>query len=249
MDKEWLKRILKTNRKEQFFYEEGISEICEHTQLNKEQLMHTALFLVIAFWDKIEKQKVEMKKLNKDKGLLVAEYEILNDSKEELKVTIREQRMEIKDLEANKELPGKIEYLEGEKDSYMDYLMLVKENAIDSLSTKVRRLGIKNDMLKESRDELMTELRKQGIEKEKLRQQLKNMEADNTFLNNNKNVTDNELRLNRMSAGKAAAYKDTAPIEVILAYKKQGYTNEEIGGMLKVSRHTIGRRLKENKSI
>lgn len=69
MDIEYLKKLLKQNRKEQFLDKESISELCKDAELNKEQLMHTALFLVLWLLEKIEEQENEIKRLNKGKGL------------------------------------------------------------------------------------------------------------------------------------------------------------------------------------
>jgi beta-N-acetylglucosaminidase len=69
MDIEYFKKLLKLNRKERFFDEESISELCKDAKLNKEQLMHTALFLTLCLLEKIEEQEDEIKRLNKDKGL------------------------------------------------------------------------------------------------------------------------------------------------------------------------------------
>ncbi len=84
-----------------------------------------------------------------------------------------------------------------------------------------------------------------GIEITKLKMKIDALTIDNVLLKKKRDVTNYQLRINRMQKGEKNAYKAEVSKERILAYKDQGMTHKEIAEKLEISKATIWRRLKK----
>lgn len=71
------------------------------------------------------------------------------------------------------------------------------------------------------------------------------LESDIKTLKNNKDASEYELNKARLENGVKLASKPQASKEIIEAMRERGLTYEEIASMLKISRSTVWRHLKE----
>lgn len=91
------------------------------------------------------------------------------------------------------------------------------------------------------------ELIKQQVEKEKLQERvIDGMASDLNVLKEDRNASENKLRLERQKKIKYA-YKEDASVDKVVALKNKGLSNKEIAEQLDISTVTVWSRLKEAK--